>query len=206
MNKAQEVVVHPLVLLSVVDHYNRVAKDTRKRVVGVLLGEVTKNQIEITNSFAVPFEEEPRDPKVWFLDHNYLEQMFFMFKKINAKEKILGWYSTGPGIRAPDIEINEYFKRFAPEPLLIVIDVTRLDNVELPAQAFCSKEDIMEDGTLEKHFDHLPTILGASEAEDVGVEHLLRDVKDVAASNLSIQLSHKIGAMKGMITRITTMA
>lgn len=32
------VVVHPLVLLSVVDHYNRVAKDSRRRVVGVLLG------------------------------------------------------------------------------------------------------------------------------------------------------------------------
>jgi hypothetical protein len=32
------VVVHPLVLLSVVDHYNRVAKDTKKRAVGVLLG------------------------------------------------------------------------------------------------------------------------------------------------------------------------
>jgi hypothetical protein len=33
------VVVHPTVLLSVVDHYNRIAKDTKKRVVGVLLGE-----------------------------------------------------------------------------------------------------------------------------------------------------------------------
>ena len=34
-----EVVVHPTVLLSIVDHYNRVAKDTKKRVVGTLLGE-----------------------------------------------------------------------------------------------------------------------------------------------------------------------
>jgi 26S proteasome regulatory subunit N8 len=34
-----EVVVHPTVLLSIVDHYNRVAKDTQKRVVGTLLGE-----------------------------------------------------------------------------------------------------------------------------------------------------------------------
>ena len=33
-------VVHPLVLLSVVDHYNRVARGTKKRVVGVLLGEL----------------------------------------------------------------------------------------------------------------------------------------------------------------------
>lgn len=35
----ENVVVHPLVLLSAVDHYNRVARNTRRRVVGVLLGE-----------------------------------------------------------------------------------------------------------------------------------------------------------------------
>lgn len=46
------VVVHPLVLLSTVDHYNRVAKDTKKRVVGVLLGEVNKGVVDITNSYA----------------------------------------------------------------------------------------------------------------------------------------------------------
>ena len=47
-----EVVVHPIVLLSVVDHYNRVAKDTRKRVVGVLLGSRSNSTVDITNSFA----------------------------------------------------------------------------------------------------------------------------------------------------------
>lgn len=46
------VVVHPLVLLSVVDHYNRAAKDTRKRVLGLLLGESHKGRVDITNSFA----------------------------------------------------------------------------------------------------------------------------------------------------------
>lgn len=48
----EQVVVHPLVLLSVVDHYNRVAKDTKKRVVGVILGESYKGRIDATNSFA----------------------------------------------------------------------------------------------------------------------------------------------------------
>jgi uncharacterized protein (DUF2236 family) len=47
-----QVIVHPLVLLSTVDHYNRVAKDTRKRVVGVLLGTSYKGRIDVTNSFA----------------------------------------------------------------------------------------------------------------------------------------------------------
>lgn len=48
----EQVVVHPLVLLSVVDHFNRAAKDTKKRVVGVLLGESYKGRIDVTNSFA----------------------------------------------------------------------------------------------------------------------------------------------------------
>ena len=55
-NNVLQVVVHPLVLLSVVDHYTRVAKDTRKRVVGVLLGQVSRGRVDITNSYAVPFE------------------------------------------------------------------------------------------------------------------------------------------------------
>jgi JAB1/Mov34/MPN/PAD-1 ubiquitin protease len=48
----ESVTVHPLVLLSVVDHYNRVAKDTKKRVVGVLLGSISKGEVDVTNSFA----------------------------------------------------------------------------------------------------------------------------------------------------------
>lgn len=51
-NLPSKVVVHPLVLLSTVDHYNRIAKDTSKRVVGVLLGEVHKGVVDVTNSYA----------------------------------------------------------------------------------------------------------------------------------------------------------
>lgn len=51
-NQFEVAVVHPLVLLSVVDHFHRVAKGTTKRVLGVLLGEVSKGRIDITNSFA----------------------------------------------------------------------------------------------------------------------------------------------------------
>lgn len=48
----QKVLVHPLVLLSVVDHYNRTSKDTEKRVVGVLLGQKTGTSVVVSNSFA----------------------------------------------------------------------------------------------------------------------------------------------------------
>lgn len=50
----RNVSVAPLVLLSVVDHYNRAAanKQKNKRVVGVLLGENTGNNVRVSNSFA----------------------------------------------------------------------------------------------------------------------------------------------------------
>ena len=50
----EKVIVHPLVLLSIVDNYNRVAKDTRRRVVGVLLGSTFKGTVDVTNSYAGP--------------------------------------------------------------------------------------------------------------------------------------------------------
>jgi 26S proteasome regulatory subunit N8 len=40
--------------------------------------------LNVTNSFALPFEEDSKDPKIWFLDHNYLENMYAMFKKVNG--------------------------------------------------------------------------------------------------------------------------
>jgi len=49
--------VHPLVLLSIVDHFNRVnLKQRNKRVVGALLGNTNDNIIEVVNSYAIPFE------------------------------------------------------------------------------------------------------------------------------------------------------
>lgn len=32
----------------------------------------------------VPFEEDDKDGSIWFLDHNYHETMFDMFKRING--------------------------------------------------------------------------------------------------------------------------
>lgn len=33
----------------------------------------------------VPFEEDDKDPSVWYLDHNYVEAMNDMFKKVNGE-------------------------------------------------------------------------------------------------------------------------
>jgi 26S proteasome regulatory subunit N8 len=141
----------------------------------------------------VPFEEDASNPKIWFLDHNYHESMYSMFKKVNgmrlsypqaifdfsytARENVVGWYSSGPKMRENDLEIHEVFRRYHPNPVMVIIDVQLKEELEIPTKAYVTVDEIRKDGTVQKKFEHLPAEIGALEAEEVGVEHLLRDVK-----------------------------
>ncbi|KAF2306366.1 hypothetical protein GH714_017096 [Hevea brasiliensis] len=155
----EKVIVHPLVLLSIVDNYTRVAKDTHRRVIGVLLGSSFKGTVDVTNSYAVPFEEEDKDP-IWFLDHNYHESMFSMFKRING--------------------------------------------VGNTHQAYYDVEEVKENATQksQKVFVHVPSEIAAHEVEEIGVEHLLRDVKDTTISTLATEVTGKLTALKGLDARL----
>ncbi|XP_057788913.1 26S proteasome non-ATPase regulatory subunit 7 homolog A isoform X1 [Salvia miltiorrhiza] len=198
-----KVVVHPLVLLSIVDHYNRVARDTRKRVVGVLLGSSYKGTVDVTNSYAVPFEEDDRDPSIWFLDHNYHESMFSMFRRINAKEHVVGWYSTGPKLKENDLNIHGLFNDYVPTPVLVIIDVQPKE-LGIPTKAYYAVEEVKENATQksQKVFVHVPSEIAAHEVEEIGVEHLLRDVKDTTISTLATEVTGKLAALKGLDARL----
>ncbi|PUU76477.1 maintenance of mitochondrial structure and function-domain-containing protein [Tuber borchii] len=194
--------IAPLILLSACDHYGRSAKGTRRRVVGVLLGQNNGSNVRVTNSFAVPFEEDEKDPAVWFLDHNYVESMNDMFKKVNAREKLIGWYHSGPKLRASDLEINELFKRYTPNPLLVIIDVEPKE-LGVPTDAYFAVEEIKDDGTTTtKTFVHTPSIIEAEEAEEIGVEHLLRDIRDVAVGSLTTRVNSQLQSLQGLHLRL----
>ncbi|KAF7959995.1 hypothetical protein EAE96_001596 [Botrytis aclada] len=199
---SRTVSVAPLVLLSAADHYGRSESKGTRRVVGVLLGQNEGKNVRVSNSFAVPFEEDEKDPSVWFLDHNYVESMNDMFKKINAKEKLIGWYHSGPKLRASDLEVNELFKRYTPNPLLVIINCQPTDN-GVPTDAYFAVEEIKDDGTTtSKTFVHTPTIIEAEEAEEIGVEHLLRDIRDVAVGTLSTRITSQVQSLQGLHARL----
>jgi 26S proteasome regulatory subunit N8 len=154
------------------------------------------------HTITVPFEEDEKDPSVWFLDHNYVESMNDMFKKVNAREKLIGWYHTGPKLRASDLEVNELFKRYTPNPLLVIIDVQPKE-VGVPTDAYFAVEEIKDDGTTtSKTFVHTPSIIEAEEAEEIGVEHLLRDIRDVAVGTLSTRITSQLQSLQGLHLRL----
>lgn len=201
--------VHPVVLLGVVDHYNRSCKNTRKRAVGMLLGTVdARGHAEVLNSFAVPFEEDERNPTVFFFDHDYVENMSGMFRKVSARERVIGWYSTGPKICAADLDINEIVGGFCGSiPPVYVICQVESDELGIPIDAYVSIEDETvaagSTGTKRFVFEHVPADIGALEAEEVGTEHLLRDVKDSSVSTLGNELRTKLESLKSLKMRLT---
>lgn len=63
-----------------------------------------------------------------------------------AKERIVGWYHTGPKLRKNDLEINDLFRKYVASsafggPVLVIIDV-RPRELDLPTDAYISVEEI----------------------------------------------------------------
>lgn len=199
--------VHPTVTLSIVDHYARVAKDTSKRVVGVLLGEVIEGKTHATNSFAVPFEEDLKDASLWFLDHNYLESMAYMFAKISKKEKIVGWYSTGDRIKPADLEVNELMRTYTPNPIYLLVNVKQKQgDQDLPFNAYMSYDEPCSDKMFRRTFAYISCGVAQFEAEEVAVEHLLRDLESLSTSTRGSKILERINGLKCLQQKLDQVA
>ena len=125
-----------------------------------------------------------------------------MFRRVAARELIVGWYSTGPKIKKNDIDINEIFKRFVTHPVYVIIDA-KPKEVGIPTDSYVSVEEIQDEKSQPKlTFAHVPSEIGAIEAEEIGVEHLLRDVKDTTVSDLHSSVTARLHALKALRTRL----
>eukprot|EP00401_Gymnodinium_catenatum_P083445 CAMPEP_0117575536 /NCGR_PEP_ID=MMETSP0784-20121206/62255_1 /TAXON_ID=39447 /ORGANISM="" /LENGTH=93 /DNA_ID=CAMNT_0005374605 /DNA_START=150 /DNA_END=427 /DNA_ORIENTATION=+ len=92
---------------------------------------------------------------------------------------MMGFYSSGPKIKENDLKISALFKRFcAYEPVFAIIDV-RPGVVGIPTTAYEAVDEVESEGKeIQRVFKHIACTIEAEEAEEVGVEHLLRDIND----------------------------
>jgi 26S proteasome regulatory subunit N8 len=94
------------------------------------------------------------------------------------------------------------FRQYVPDPVFVIIDV-RPDVAEIPTTAYHAIEEIQSDGKdIERVFKHIPCRIEADEAEEVGVEHLLRDINDPTTSTLIMQIKQKIFGIKSFVKRL----
>jgi translation initiation factor 3 subunit F len=83
--------VHPLVIFSILDHYQR-RPAGQSRVVGTLLGCIQEGgAIEVKQAFPVPHSEEIESATVQL---DYHHSMVALHNKVAPKDVVVGWYST----------------------------------------------------------------------------------------------------------------
>ncbi len=67
--------------------------------------------------------------------------LFSIFIFIKAREKIVGWYHTGPRLHRNDIAINDLIKSYNPNAVLVIINAEPPE-LGLPTEAYFSVEEI----------------------------------------------------------------
>ncbi|KAI9915893.1 hypothetical protein PsorP6_007483 [Peronosclerospora sorghi] len=64
---------------------------------------------------------------------------------------------------------------------------------------------MVKQSNVSSKFKHIKSSIGAYEAEEVGVEHLLRDVNDPSVNSLAGKVKHKMTALNGLRERLEEM-
>ncbi|PPQ78116.1 hypothetical protein CVT24_006417 [Panaeolus cyanescens] len=101
------ITIHPVALFSILDHYLR-RTDAQDRVIGTLLGTRTDNEVEVRSSFAVLHSENDEQVAV---DMEYHRAMYELHHKVNPKEVIVGWYSTGSNLDTYSALIQNFYSQ-----------------------------------------------------------------------------------------------
>lgn len=139
--------------------------------------------------------------------------MLAMFRKVNAKERVVGFYSTGPQIRPNDLRIHDIVERYGysgaagASTVFCIIDI-RPDRRDLPVTAYRVVEDPTTtsgsggSSQIRRTFGHVPCQMGALEAEEVGVEHLLRDINDPTVSTVASLIQGKMSGLSTLTEKL----
>ncbi|CAB1433769.1 unnamed protein product [Pleuronectes platessa] len=127
--------IHPVVLASICDSYER-RNEGASRVIGTLLGTVDKHTIEVTNCFSVPHNESEDEVAV---DMEFAKNMYELHKRVSPTEVIIGWYATGFDITEHSVLIHEYYSREATNPIHMTVD-TALQSGKMNVRAYVSAQ------------------------------------------------------------------
>lgn len=181
-----QVIVHPLVLLHVLDHHTR-RQEASGRVIGTLLGRRDGKKVEVTNCFAVPHAERGEEVAI---GKDFNKQMLALHLRANRKETVVGWYASAAlgdednTNDAPDLIFNtsslihEFYAEECDEgdPVHLVVD-TRLLEDAITARAYRSTPVVVQGEPMANMFHELRLTVQNSEPENLALHRMVADSK-----------------------------
>ncbi|KAH8864257.1 Eukaryotic translation initiation factor 3 subunit F [Schistosoma japonicum] len=133
MESGSAVHVHPVVLASIVDAYERRAEGS-ERVIGTLLGTWGKGIIEVTHCYSALYQESAADV---CMDLEFGNSMAALERKVNHSHCIVGWYATGNEITVPYKVIHQdYYMHKSKNAILLLVDTNMSFGDKMSTKAF----------------------------------------------------------------------
>lgn len=178
-----QVLVHPIVLLQILDHHTRRPHENG-RVIGTLLGQRYGNTVELTNCFAVPHAESGDDVAI---GKDYNKTMLNLHLRMNRKETVVGWYASASSdddgsnlIRDTSSLIHEFYATEAEEgdPIHLLVD-TRLRDERVPLKAYRNSQLFLQNDHVGNMFHEIKVALKHTEAEAICMHELIAADKEI---------------------------
>ncbi|KAH9273381.1 hypothetical protein BASA83_004383 [Batrachochytrium salamandrivorans] len=184
------IILHPLVILNISDQHTRIKMQSlsesgisHPRVLGALVGIQTGRDIEILNSFELPFHEIDTQPTIDMVYFNFKQDQY---KQVYPTMDFLGWYSTGISPTPEDIHIHQQMCQQNEAPLFLQMLVK-------------SDESARETATTD-----LP--ITTNDAELLAIEHVAHETSSDNNSKLVAHLVGKQNAIRMLQSRVRTLA
>jgi len=198
------VAIHPTALFSILDHHLR-RTDAQQRVIGTLLGTRGEGDgaISVRSAFAVLHSETSEQVAV---DMDYHRTMFELSQRVNPKETIVGWYSTGSNLNTYSALIqNFYSQETAPYPAIhIALNTGTQVGEEAGVKAYISSPVGVFPKPENAVFVPIPVTLRANDAERSGL-HLLENAPTSPGGELA-QLESTLSGVLEMLDRVLAYA
>jgi len=210
IHSGMDVVLHPLVVISVSDHFTRTRLTTAAKgnanIVGVLLGLVNKGKLEITNSFDIKAEFDNSTGKLVSVDKEFLVSRTEQFITVLPNTTVVGWYMSGSSIDPENaLVISRALSSKAETLFALSFDgMAAYDEKTKDLPIHLYEAELKGSAPAEQTvvFKNVPYHIITIEAERIGVDHIAKTSTTEGSSQLTVHVLGMQGAMKMLYSRI----
>ena len=191
--------LHPLVIMNISDQFTRtrVQYGKARRIVGALFGKQKSRNVEIYNSFELPYEETKGGGIK--MKEEYIVEQSELYQKLFPEFEVIGWYSTGAGgpPLEQDKEVHRHMMKYNENPLYLLLNpqASALD-AQIPVMLFEGGVQIIQNVPVFS-FNPIPLKIATMEAERVALEDVARSTDTSGAtSKYNTNLASTLNAVK----------
>ncbi|KAJ3016137.1 UNVERIFIED_CONTAM: Insulinase (Peptidase M16) [Siphonaria sp. JEL0065] len=205
------ITLHPLVILNLSDHFTRMRMQSQnngssssapKTIFGAIIGTQSGREIEIFNSYELPYSYS--NDKGFVINNEYFMTKQEKFREVFPKYDLLGWYSVGSTPTEADLAVHKQILEHNESPLFIQLNpIINPVAKELPLGVYESVVDL-EGGGNQMRFAKSKYKIETGEAERIALDHVARvsNAETDRGSSLVANLTGQRNAIKMLHARV----